>query len=188
MLSESIFIREIPSKRFLSHLVSLSLPTYYLEAFRGYSELIKIAEKSCELLSEMNKNHRNSRLRTRPSCAPLNTSDNSRVAHNSSTVNTRRRHLFPLLPPPLSSRSISFKKKRRSSRQLLRGGWHWRCSISWLGFLRRRASLNSHWARSSFRNGKSDAIRVQYTRSPLPLSLFLLLSFRLFRSFSRRHT
>lgn len=55
MLSELVFIREILSKP------TVSLPTRYLKPFRGYSELIKIVEKSREL-SEMNKNRRNSRL------------------------------------------------------------------------------------------------------------------------------
>lgn len=184
MLSE--LIRETSSKRFPSYPVSL--PTYYLETFRGYSELIKIAEK--KLLSEMNKNRRNSRLRTRPSCAPLNTSNNSRVAHNSSTVNTRRRHLFPSASPSLSSLSLSKKKKKEKVASNFSGVAD---TLEMLHFLARFSTSTSlvKLPLGPFQlpeRRKSDAIRVQYTRFPLPFPLFLFLSFRLFRSFSQRHT
>lgn len=81
-----------------------------------------------------------------------------------------------LLPPLLSLLYLFQKKKKKKKSQATSQGWltHWRCSISWLGFLRRRASLNSHWARSSFRNG------AKVTRFACSIRDFLSLSHSFF--------
>lgn len=138
--------------------------TYLLFLFACSGRIIKITKKQPFL--EANEDRQNSRARSRDAAYR----QIRRIIRASCIILRWRIHVRDISP------SLSRRKKKQKQRQkkkmkkrkkkknqatsrrwLTLGGG---CSISWLGFLRRRASLNSHWARSSFRRRKSDAIRV----------------------------